>query len=645
MLVPGPARAVAHARARVSLRRARREGRSLRSPRCRRNLRAVRRQPARHVLGDHDLRAAAPALRPDPYSPRTLESRAGDRHVRFRRPGLRRVETTKQRRRAALADESGPAALEVELRADLEEPRRHDRQRVEIRRPVGLVEHLRRIRVEQVEDVEADERLGRAVPEDLAKPEIDGIDAIAVQRARLDDVQEFDGNAAGKRPPEVRAVDARDSKEQRGRLCADALALHGGEFVPGIRQAAERAADQHIDFGHGVRRQPLQVRLPSRLAIAGRLRPLPDAAEERVEEPVRAAPGTEDVGLRVILDHAARVFHDVPRAEPALERHLAHARVQHEVDTVERVGGAADAVGERQVVVDLLELRGFHVIERQRVPAAARQLRILRHVVHERIEVGRCPRAVDRGRQVAPAPPDVVELDRYFRSHLLRHSECQIPAVLACVPSIRRRRVNCQRRLWLPEERVPRPALAVGGRVQQVAVDDVVAVRVGPVPRVLRDKVPEPGRAVVRPLVHGVERRHVPAHEELHGRLSVAEKVVGCAEPGHQVFLAERTGLRREIDGGGQEQVGTHLLGREIVAEVLEAEPGLQRQTPERPAILRVQRDHALLLFLVRVRVGVRRDLVWYAVLEDVLELFVVVEVDRVVGVVAVPAEADLRRV
>ena len=43
---------------------------------------------------------------------------------------------------------------EVELRADLEEPRRHDRQRVEIRRPVGLVEHLRRVRVEQVEDVE-----------------------------------------------------------------------------------------------------------------------------------------------------------------------------------------------------------------------------------------------------------------------------------------------------------------------------------------------------------------------------------------------------------------------------------------------------------------------------------------------------------
>ena len=147
---------------------------------------------------------------------------------------------------------------------------------------------------------------------------------------------------------------------------------------------------------------------------------------------------------------------------------LAQACVHREVDAVERVVGAADVVGERQEVVDLLELRGLHVVERQRVPAAARQLRILRHVVDERIEVGRRPRAVDRGRQVSPAPPDVVDFDRDPRRDLLRHARRQIPAVLARVPSARGRRVDRERSDRLAEVRIPRAALAVGGRVQQL---------------------------------------------------------------------------------------------------------------------------------------------------------------------------------
>src|SRR5215472_6894429 len=52
-----------------------------------------------------------------------------------------------------------PPSLEVELRGDLEEPRRHDRQRVEIRRTrsrrcVGALVDFGRVRVEQVVDVE-----------------------------------------------------------------------------------------------------------------------------------------------------------------------------------------------------------------------------------------------------------------------------------------------------------------------------------------------------------------------------------------------------------------------------------------------------------------------------------------------------------
>src|SRR5206468_9817702 len=128
-------------------------------------------------------------------------------------------------------------------------------------------------------------------------------------------------------------------------LSTEALALHGGEFVSWIRQAAERPADQHVDLWHVVCRQPLHIRLPSRLAMTGGLRPLPDAAEERVKEPVVAAPGTEDVEVRVIRDHAARVLDDVAGAGAALERDVAQTRVHREVDAVEVVEGAAGIVG------------------------------------------------------------------------------------------------------------------------------------------------------------------------------------------------------------------------------------------------------------------------------------------------------------
>ena len=104
---------------------------------------------------------------------------------------------------------------------------------------------------------------------------------------------------------------------------------------------------------------------------------------------VRAAPGTEDVELRVLRDHAARVLDDVPGAEPALDRHVAQARVHRHVDAVERVVGAAEIVGERQVVVELVELRRLHVVERQRVVRRRRAAGSVRHVVDERIEIGR----------------------------------------------------------------------------------------------------------------------------------------------------------------------------------------------------------------------------------------------------------------
>ena len=151
--------------------------------------------------------------------------------------------------------------------------------------------------------------------------------------------------AAGERPSKVGL--ARDRANNACRPPRLWLATDG-KFVPGIRQAAERPADQHVDLRHGVRRQPFQVRLPSRLAMAEGLRPLPEAADERrSRNGQRAAPGSEDVDLRVLRGHAALVLDDVPGAGAALDRHVAQARVHREVDAVEVVEGAADVVGER----------------------------------------------------------------------------------------------------------------------------------------------------------------------------------------------------------------------------------------------------------------------------------------------------------
>ena len=123
----------------------------------------------------------------------------------------------------------------------------------------------------------------------------------------------------------------------------------------------------------------------------------------------------------------------------------------------------------------------------------------------------------------------------------------------------------------LPKERIPGPALAVGGRVQQVAVDFVVLVRIAPPSRVRADEMPEPGWAVVCPLVDRVKRCDVPAHEKFRGRLPVAEHVVGHAEPRLQVLLIERAVLGWEHHRVRQEDVWPHLLLREVIAEVLEA--------------------------------------------------------------------------
>src|SRR5215475_11054485 len=224
--------------------------------------------------------------------------------------------------------------------------------------------HFSRVRIEQIVDV--DVRVGPALLEDpkledFAQPKIHGIQAIAIEHTGVDDVQKLDSVSAAEWPPERRRVGAAWDVECK-RCSAKALALHRGEFVAGIRQAAERPAELYVELRYVVDRQSLHVRLESRVAMAECLRPLPGTSEERVEEPVRAAPGTEDVELRVIMDDAAGVFDDVPAARAALDGNSAQTCVHGDVEAVEIIKGAAHVVGERQEVIGLLELCLFDVV-------------------------------------------------------------------------------------------------------------------------------------------------------------------------------------------------------------------------------------------------------------------------------------------
>src|SRR5206468_7727574 len=65
-------------------------------------------------------------------------------------------------------------------------------------------------------------RLGPAVPQDLAQPKIDRMQAIAVQRTGLDDLQELDDISTAERPPERRLVDDAGNIERK-HLSAEAL--------------------------------------------------------------------------------------------------------------------------------------------------------------------------------------------------------------------------------------------------------------------------------------------------------------------------------------------------------------------------------------------------------------------------------------
>ena len=205
------------------------------------------------------------------------------------------------------------------------------------------------------------------------------------------------GDAAGERPSKVEC-----SRSDCQHLAAHALAGDAREVVAGIRHALPRRAEQHVDLRHGVRRQALEVRLPSRLAMAERLRPLPKRRVELLEEVERPAPAGEDVHLGMLRDDAAFVFDDVAGAAATLDGHVAQARVHGDVDAVEVLEDPPMLSVNVWKLSRMPNLPGFTSRNVSGYAAAAGQPGVARHVVDERVEVGRCQRAVDGGLEVPP---------------------------------------------------------------------------------------------------------------------------------------------------------------------------------------------------------------------------------------------------
>ena len=203
--------------------------------------------------------------------------------------------------------------------------------------------------------------------------------------------------------------------------------------------------------------------------------------------------------------------------------------------------------GTRDEVVGPAEQRRRDVIEVvDDISTRPRQPRVCRHRNAVAVVVGRRHRTVvghgerggQRGRcrhrvgvdERIEIPTVVSGFHRDAREDFLLHRDAELPVAGTHARAFQQVRiVGGGRRHQLPEVQVGgRPALPVGGRVQQIAVRDVVAVRIVPGPgRLRRHTTAElPARRIgldedARPL----RRIHVGAGVDLQRRLPVAEHI------------------------------------------------------------------------------------------------------------------------
>ena len=215
--------------------------------------------------------------------------------------------------------------------------------------------------------------------------------------------------------------------------------------------------------------------------------------------------------LAGVLDRAASL-------RPELQgQALAEARVHREIDPVPvQIALRAEVRFERDVVLRAASggRRRDHG-DRDRVAAAARKPGILRGRDRERLVVLRSAQRIVGDFGPFEPPAVVGNLRRHARNQLLLKRDSPLPVALTDTPASERLLVHlrdvARHRAEVLRVAGQRGALAVGGKVHDVAVDDLVAIGVLPVP--VRRANDAGGRTVAR--VFAVVRRGVEVVAEI----------------------------------------------------------------------------------------------------------------------------------
>ena len=286
----------------------------------------------------------------------------------------------------------------------------------------------------------------------------------------------------------------------------------------------------------------------------------------------------------------------------------------------------------RTVTVVLLE--GDVVAHRQRarievrcrVAAAAGQVGMLGRDDRELVHVAGTKRQVVGGEEVLEPAAVIAELDRGARQHLALDRGAELPVGGAHAPAVEDLGVDGRSNRVAEVLRQPGATLAVGGRRHQRAVGNEVPIEVVPASRRRAREPRALSRVVQRVAVLVVGALQGLPDIQLDRRLVVAEHVPGgSAAIGNVVEAGDAVGARK----GDRNRV-ERLRRAPAVAfrgcpagGVVVAQRALQRQPPERPLVLRVER---VIPGLVR-RVPVpdeHRELVRHAIAEPVGELVLV---------------------
>ena len=138
-----------------------------------------------------------------------------------------------------------------------------------------------------------------------------------------------------------------------------------------------------------------------------------------------------------------------------------------------------------------------------------------------------------------------------------------------------------------------RLALAVRVQVPQIAIRDVVAVRVGPVARRVRHHLQD-GRLIAEVDVLVRDDGHVAAKREFHRGLAGAEQIERRADARAEILEIERALHLRETRPLRKEQAAGERHRGDEASEAVVTQTTIERQSARRPLLLDVQPERVL---------------------------------------------------